>query len=118
MDIADLKEQQLVSIPHVIIDLFDRFVVFKPPGWEAENSYPSSGTNLLLSFVQAFLSPLKHSICIDAEHNCGFIHRLDVPCSGLILVAKTYEAYYDLVVQLNAGKIIRDYIVLCHEWVP
>ena len=26
------------------------------------------------------------------EAGCGFVHRLDAPCSGLILLAKTYEA--------------------------
>ena len=32
----------------------------------------------------------------DVQHHHGFLHRLDVPSSGLILVAKTYSAYYDL----------------------
>ncbi|CAE8704449.1 unnamed protein product [Polarella glacialis] len=53
----------------------------------------------------------------DEEHQCGFLHRLDVPSSGLVLAAKTYEAYYDLKVQLNAGEIARDYMILCHGWV-
>ena len=32
----------------------------------------------------------------DVQHHHGFLHRLDVPSSGLILMAKTYSAYYDL----------------------
>ena len=28
----------------------------------------------------------------DREHNYGFLHRLDVPSSGLILLARSYEA--------------------------
>lgn len=50
----------------------------------------------------------------DMEANCGFLHRLDVPCSGLVMVAKTYEAYYDLLLQMNSGSTLRDYVVLCH----
>ena len=42
------------------------------------------------------------------EANCGFLHRLDVPCSGLIMVAKGYEAYYDLLLQLNSGAMRGD----------
>ena len=28
----------------------------------------------------------------DPSHDFGFLHRLDVPSSGLVLAAKTYEA--------------------------
>ena len=33
-----------------------------------------------------------------------------------MLVAKTYKAYYDLKLQLNVGKMTRDYVVLSHGW--
>ena len=36
--------------------------------------------------------PLCLSVGIALRH--GFLHRIDVPCSGLILLAKTYEAFY------------------------
>ncbi|CAE8588905.1 unnamed protein product [Polarella glacialis] len=99
--------------PQTILDLPDRLVIFKPPGWEVHGQ----GTELQLSsFLQATLG--KHfAIVHDEEHQCGFLHRLDVPSSGLVLAAKTYEAYYDLKVQLNAGEIARDYVILCHGWV-
>ena len=54
------------------------------------------------------------AIALDSEHAFGFLHRIDVPSSGLVLVAKTYKAYYDLQLQLNVGKLSRDYVVLCH----
>ena len=50
----------------------------------------------------------------DVEHNYGFLHRLDVPSSGLILLARNYEAFYDLQLQLYSGLMLRDYTVLCH----
>lgn len=31
----------------------------------------------------------------------GFLHRIDVPCSGLVLLAKTYEAFYATQLQLG-----------------
>lgn len=37
-------------------------------------------------------SPIRH----------GFLHRIDVPCSGLVLLAKTYEAFY--ATQLQPGR--------------
>ncbi|CAE8703327.1 unnamed protein product, partial [Polarella glacialis] len=36
--------------------------------------------------------------------------------SGLILVAKSYEAYNDMLMQMAKGEVVRDYLVLCHGW--
>ncbi|CAE8638891.1 unnamed protein product [Polarella glacialis] len=103
---------QPASKPQTILDLPDRLVIFKPPGWEVYNQ----NTELQLSsFLQGTLGK-RFAILHDEEHQCGFLHRLDLPSSGLILAAKTYEAYYDLKVQLNAGEIARDYVILCHGW--
>lgn len=33
----------------------------------------------------------------DETHSYGFLHRLDVPSSGLVLAAKTYEVQLDVV---------------------
>jgi len=69
----------------------------------------------LINFVkQSMSSP----ILMDAQHNFGFLHRLDVPSSGLILVAKNYKAFYDLQVQLHSGEISREYSVLSHGNLP
>ncbi|CAE8663266.1 unnamed protein product [Polarella glacialis] len=104
---------QPASKPQAILDLPDRLVIFKPSGWEV---YDQHSELQLSSFLQATLG--KHfAIMHDEEHQCGFLHRLDLPSSGLVLAAKTYEAYYDLKVQLNAGEIARDYVILCHGWV-
>ncbi|CAE8595682.1 unnamed protein product [Polarella glacialis] len=104
---------QPASKPQIILDLPDRLVIFKPSGWEV---YDQHSELQLSSFLQATLG--KHFALVhDEDHQCGFLHRLDLPSSGLILAAKTYEAYYDLKVQLNAGEIARDYVVLCHGWV-
>ncbi|CAE8647733.1 unnamed protein product [Polarella glacialis] len=99
--------------PQIVLDMSDRLVVLKPPNWEVGDS-SSSGLQLPL-FLQASLGT-QFAILQDAEYGHGFLHRLDVPTSGLILAAKTYEAYFDLQVQLRAGGIARDYVVLCHGW--
>ena len=55
-----------------------------------------------------------HRLIDDVKHRRGFLHRLDVPTSGLILVATDHKAYYDLQLQLAGRELIRDYVVLCH----
>ena len=48
----------------------------------------------------------------------GLIHRLDAPCSGLLLVAQTYESAYFLKLQLHTCSLVRDYAVHCFDQIP
>lgn len=91
----------------------DRVVLLKPSGWgvcDGESELQ------LLDLAKERFGSLP--IFKDPRHWHGFLHRIDVPCSGLILLAKTYEAFYDLQLQLQIGEILRDYVVLCHGLFP
>ncbi|CAK9034719.1 unnamed protein product [Durusdinium trenchii] len=86
----------------------ERMVLFKPSGWEV---FGENFPNQLLTYVRRFADgPLAR----DPQHRFGFLHRLDVPTSGLILCASSYQAFFDLQLQLHAGEIERDYLLLCH----
>ncbi|CAK9113906.1 Ribosomal large subunit pseudouridine synthase D (23S rRNA pseudouridine(1911/1915/1917) synthase) (rRNA pseudouridylate synthase D) (rRNA-uridine isomerase D) [Durusdinium trenchii] len=87
----------------------EKLMIFKPSGWEVENP---SGSSSLCAFLIRILGP--RPIFQDARATFGFLHRLDVPSSGLILAACSYESYYDLRVQLANGDVLREYLVLCH----
>ncbi|CAJ1344376.1 unnamed protein product [Effrenium voratum] len=110
--------------PRVALQLRDKAVVFKPPGWQVDYS-PSGKTeeaesdgkarSHLSDFLRA-LEPSRAQITCPPQH--GFIHRLDVPSSGLILAARTWGSFYDLKLQLALGLLQRDYAVLCHGWRP
>ena len=98
--------------PLVLLTLSECLVTAKPAGWEVYGD-----TKLqLLPYVQTVLGELP--IHEDRDHAFGFLHRLDVPSSGLILSAATYAAFYDLQLQLVCGRLLRDYVVLCHGHVP
>ena len=62
-------------------------MIFKPAGWEVCDGN-----------VEQQLRGVLHGFPIlqSADHDCGFLHRVDVPCSGLILFAKSFLAFYDL----------------------
>ncbi|CAE8738096.1 unnamed protein product, partial [Polarella glacialis] len=120
--------------PRVVLELPDRLVLMKPPGWEVERSARGGGAAhvqddadggqpppmQLVTFLQAqeASASCRWEILRDSRFHWGFLHRLDVPSSGLVLAAKTYEAFYDLALQLNTGRLVRDYLILCHGWVP
>jgi len=122
--LPDQFQQHGHSIPSIVVDLKDRMVVLKPPGWQVDTEGEASVGQLhrvrywLSEYVQARLTSRACPIVSDTTHHCGFLHRLDVPSSGLLLVAKTYTAYYDLQLQLNTGSLRRDYLVLLHGWMP
>eukprot|EP00439_Symbiodinium_sp_Y106_P056802 s3723_g7.t15 len=100
------------ELPRFELDLSDRSVLYKPPGWEVQGS-GELGHDQLSAFVR-WTVPQKLPILHDGYSSYGFLHRLDVSTSGLVLHAKSYEAYHDLDLQLLRREIDREYLVLVH----
>ena len=57
---------------------------------------------------------LHHYPPLAAIPRAGIVHRLDKDTSGLLVVAKTLEAQTDLVRQLQARTVVRQYLALAH----
>merc|ERR1712107_235047 len=97
----------LAELPQVVLDLPDRLVVLKPPNWEVDSDSldVQEPAHKLSSFLQVALLPQRWPLTSDASLRHGMVHRIDVPCSGLVLCAKTYEAFYDLKFQLHSAHI-------------
>jgi len=57
---------------------------------------------------------LHHHPPLAAIARAGIVHRLDKDTSGLLVVAKTLEAQTDLVRQLQARTVKRQYLALVH----
>jgi 23S rRNA pseudouridine1911/1915/1917 synthase len=55
---------------------------------------------------------LHHYPALASIPRAGIVHRLDKDTSGLMVVAKTVEAHTDLVRQLAARTVARDYLAL------
>ncbi|HXV09209.1 MAG TPA: 23S rRNA pseudouridine(1911/1915/1917) synthase RluD [Burkholderiales bacterium] len=82
-------------------------VVNKPPGLVV---HPGSG-NWSGTLLNALL---RHSPHLAALPRAGIVHRLDKDTSGLMVVAKTLAAQTDLVRQLQARAVRREYLALAH----
>jgi 23S rRNA pseudouridine1911/1915/1917 synthase len=82
-------------------------VVDKPAGLVV---HPGSGNwqGTLLNAI------LHHAPSCAALPRAGIVHRLDKDTSGLLVVAKTLEAQTDLVRQLQARTIGRQYLAVVH----
>lgn len=80
-------------------------VVNKPAGLVV---HPAAGnwSGTLLNGLLAYCPALLH------VPRAGIVHRLDKETSGLMVVAKTLEAQTDLVRQLQARTVMREYVAV------
>lgn len=103
--------------PHALVNLPDRFVLYKPPDWEVHDQHLEDERQLS-TFLGASIPGRFVKLLQDPVRDRGFLHRLDVPSSGLITAARTYGAYYNLLAQLVAGIFAREYTVVCRGCMP
>lgn len=101
--------------PAVVAMLRGMIVVYKPVHWEVDGLTSEVGcVRSLSSFVQSVL-PRSDSILVHtAELDYGFIHRLDVPSSGLILGGTNFEGLFQLKWQIAVYAIDRQYLTANH----
>lgn len=59
---------------------------------------------------------LYHENSLNTLPRAGIVHRLDKDTSGLLMVAKTLQAYHSLTTQLQERSIDREYLALVKGW--
>merc|ERR1711879_870685 len=91
--------------------------VIHKPYWEVDTE-DCGGAHWLSQYLHSLCIWPQRFIALDTSHSYGCLHRLDALSSGLIMTAKTYEAYYHLEFQFNVGTVVRDYVVLCQGCIP
>ncbi len=82
-------------------------VINKPAGLVV---HPGSG-NWHGTLLNALL---RHAPALAGIPRAGIVHRLDKDTSGLLVVARTLPAQTDLVRQLQARSVKRDYLAVAH----
>jgi 23S rRNA pseudouridine1911/1915/1917 synthase len=82
-------------------------VVNKPAGLVV---HPGSG-NWQGTMLNALLA---HAPALAAVPRAGIVHRLDKDTTGLLVVAKTVPSQLDLVRQLQARSVAREYLAVVH----
>jgi 23S rRNA pseudouridine1911/1915/1917 synthase len=95
-------EQIPLSVAHEDADIL---VLNKPAGLVV---HPGAG-----NWSGTLLNGLLHYLpALESVPRAGIVHRLDKDTSGLMVVAKTLEAHTDLVRQLQARSVKREYLAL------
>ncbi len=108
--LADPRANAFVAQPLPLSIVYEDdalIVVDKPPGLVV---HPGSG-NWDGTLANALL---HHAPQLAGVARAGIVHRLDKDTSGLLAVAKTPAAQTDLVRQLQAHTVRREYLALVH----
>jgi 23S rRNA pseudouridine1911/1915/1917 synthase len=106
VEVASEDRPQAIPLD-VVYEDDSLLVINKPPGLVV---HPAAG-NREGTLVNALL---HHAPDLAALPRAGIVHRLDKETSGLLVVARTLEAHTDLVRQLQARSVGREYLALVH----
>lgn len=97
--------------PKVIFQDDSLFVVDKPSGWITNEADTTTTQPVLQTWIRNnFDYPLKG----NRELRDGIVHRLDKETSGVLLVAKTKEAFEKLQSEFKEREVQKVYIALLH----
>lgn len=96
--------------PKIIFEDEAFFVVDKPAGWISD----ASNTTTNQPVIQKWIAENFQFEINNFEFRNGIVHRLDKETSGLLLIAKTKQAFEELQRQFKERLVHKTYIALVH----
>lgn len=99
-----------MMIPRIIFEDDYLLILDKPAGWVVNESQ----TTKYQKVVQRWLTKESYPLAKSADMRSGIVHRLDKETSGVLVVAKTKEAFKNLQAQFKARKVDKTYTALVH----
>jgi len=96
--------------PKIIYEDDSFFVVDKPAGWITD----ASNTTTNQPVIQKWIAENYKFEINNFEFRNGIVHRLDKETSGLLLIAKTKQAFEELQRQFKERLVHKTYIALVH----
>lgn len=103
---AQATSGQPEDIPLAIVHEDDALLVLNKPAGLVVHPGSGNWSGTLLNAL------LHHAPQLERLPRAGIVHRLDKETSGLLVVAKTLEAQTDLVRQLQARSVKRQYLAI------
>mmetsp|Transcript_163775 Transcript_163775/g.525212 ORF Transcript_163775/g.525212 Transcript_163775/m.525212 type:complete len:319 (+) Transcript_163775:1687-2643(+) len=101
--------------PRIVSHSRGMVVVMKPVHWEVDGRTSEGGAaRLLSSFLQSALPRASCPVVHSSELDFGFVHRLDVPSSGLVLAGTSLEGLFHLKWQIAVYSLDRHYVTANH----
>ena len=107
----------MITEPKIIFEDEELLVLDKPAGWIVNRSDTTKGAKTVQEWVEDYLEVSKGDTfpAFDVFNaRAGIVHRLDKETSGILLVAKTPDAFVNLQSQFKERKVQKTYIALAH----
>lgn len=108
-------------VPKIIFEDDYLLVVDKPAGWIVTDVTTTKGQPTVQQWLRHNFShkagsgyARKFPLAQDKKLRGGIVHRLDKETSGILVVAKTKEAFANLQTQFKARKVEKIYTALVH----
>lgn len=99
-----------MQIPKIIFEDDSLFVLEKPTGWITNDASTTNNQPTIQSWLRNNLEFRINNL----EFRNGIVHRLDKETSGILLVAKTKEAFEELQRQFKERLVSKVYTALVH----
>ena len=96
--------------PTILFEDLNILVLDKPSGWVVNDAETTRNQITL----QAWLSKKNYPLAPSREFRSGIVHRLDKETSGVLVVAKTKEAFEFLQSEFKKRRVEKAYIALLH----
>lgn len=96
--------------PEIVFEDDQLLLLNKPSGWVVNDAQTTVGQNT----IQNWLSKLDYPLSKSHEFRSGIVHRLDKETSGLLIVAKTENAFSALQGQFKERVVEKAYTTLVH----
>lgn len=97
--------------PKIIFEDEALLILNKPSGWIVNEARTTGRQRIVQTWLrQNFQFPISN----DKKLRSGIVHRLDKETSGVLVIAKTEEAFKDLQAQFKARKVKKEYLALVH----
>lgn len=97
--------------PKIIYDDSILMVIDKPSGWIVNRAETTRGQLVVQDWLE---SKFDYQIAKDNTKRSGVVHRIDKETSGILLIAKTSETFYELQDQFKKRMIRKKYTALAH----
>ncbi len=97
--------------PKIIYEDEAIFVVDKPSGWITNEADTTTTQPVLQTWLRR---NFQYPISNDQMLRSGVVHRLDKETSGILIAAKTKEAFTKLQAEFKGREVEKSYIALLH----
>lgn len=97
--------------PKIIFQDHSFFVIDKPAGWITNSASTTKDQPVIQKWLE---EKFKYPIVGDESMRSGIVHRLDKETSGILLIAKTKEAFEKLQSEFKNREVQKTYTALLH----